>query len=58
MPFLCGYSFCEQGRERMLNKDNGVVCSKCEKAFHTDCFEKHNAEKYNGKAIAKPLKEL
>lgn len=57
MTFLCGYTFCEQGHKRMIDKGSGVACSKCEKAFHADCFEEHNAEKHNGKAITKPLKE-
>jgi len=36
----------------------GVRCSKCEKPFHKGCFEEHNKEKHQGKAVPKQVKEM
>lgn len=54
--YICDYRFCEKGRN-IKDINDGVFCSNCEKPFHKDCFEKHNPEKHNGKAIVKSLKE-
>lgn len=58
MPYFCTYDFCEH--EKMKAIDKPVACSKCatKKAYHQDCFNKHNAEKHNGKAIGKPIKDF
>lgn len=59
MPYGCQYDFCLHGSSlqgKLITSGEEVCCSKCGNKirFHEDCFEKHNQEKHNGKAIQKP----
>lgn len=56
MPYICNYKFCEH--DKLIGKGQAIGCSKCEKPFHKDCFEKHNKDKHNGKAVGRPLREI
>lgn len=59
MPFLCSYEFCETKEGKLIPEGEAVCCSKCgkNKYFHKVCFDKHNQEKHNGKALVKHCKE-
>ena len=56
MPYLCEYDNCGH-REKEIPEGDAVVCFKCNKKFHKDCFEKHNNEKHKGAAQSKKLEE-
>lgn len=56
MPYICNYSSCDH--KDFMATGEGVRCSKCEKPFHKGCFEEHNKEKHQGKAVPKQVKEV